>query len=99
VVEKADAGRDFGHAGAVEHDAALDLGLLGLTLDRRDPHASSPAGGCRPARRRLLTRTPVLTRTVGPRHSTGIIARNHEHPVHPAAAGGESRDNPCGHLT
>ena len=44
VVEKADAGRDLGRAGAVEIDPALDPRLLGVALDRRDPHAASPAG-------------------------------------------------------
>ena len=34
MVEKADAGRDVGHAGAVEVDGDLDVGFLGLALDR-----------------------------------------------------------------
>ena len=42
VVEKADAGRDLGRAGAVEIDPALDPRLLGVALDRRDPHRISP---------------------------------------------------------
>ena len=36
MVEKADPGRDLGGADAVEIDAALDLRLLGVALDRRD---------------------------------------------------------------
>ncbi len=38
VVEKADAGRDIGHAGAVEVHGDLDVGFLGLALDRRRAH-------------------------------------------------------------
>ena len=33
MIEEANAGRDVGHAGAVEIDRDLDLGLLGLALD------------------------------------------------------------------
>ena len=38
VIEKADAGRDLGGAGAVEIDPAGDLRLLGVAFDRRHPH-------------------------------------------------------------
>ena len=38
MVEKADAGRNFGHAGAIEVHGDLDVGLLGLALDRRGAH-------------------------------------------------------------
>src|ERR1700731_2649713 len=80
VVEKADAGRDLGRAGAVERDPALDLGLLGLALDRRDPHGLSPLGSRVPIKFPALWR--LLTRTPRRRHSTGIIAGNDERPVH-----------------
>ena len=38
VIEKADAGRYFGGAAAVEIDPAADLRLLGVAFDRRHPH-------------------------------------------------------------
>ena len=38
VVEEADAGRDRRRAGAVEIDLDLDVGLLGLALDRALAH-------------------------------------------------------------
>ena len=38
MVEKADAGRDIGHAGAIEVHGDLDVGFLGLALDRRGAH-------------------------------------------------------------
>src|SRR5207245_7415504 len=42
MVEKADTGRNLGRAAAVERDPALDPRLLGVALDRRDPHGCSP---------------------------------------------------------
>lgn len=38
MVEKADAGRDIGHAGTIEVHGDLDVGFLGLALDRRGAH-------------------------------------------------------------
>ena len=59
VVEKADAGRDLGDAGAVEIDATGDLGLLGVAFDRRHPHRASPRGP-RLRRRRCINFTDWL---------------------------------------
>lgn len=41
MVEKADAGRDVGRAGAIEVHSHLDVGLFGLALDRRGAHWST----------------------------------------------------------
>ena len=38
MVEEPDTGRNLGHARAVEVDRNLDVGLLGLALDRRSAH-------------------------------------------------------------
>src|SRR5437879_12638657 len=38
VVEEADAGRNVGHARAIEVDGNLDVGLLGLALDGGAAH-------------------------------------------------------------
>ena len=38
MVEEADAGRDVGHAGAVEVHGDLDVGLFGLALDGGRAH-------------------------------------------------------------
>src|SRR5436305_904870 len=38
VVEKTDAGRDFGHTRAIEIHRYLDVGFLGFALDRRRAH-------------------------------------------------------------
>ena len=38
MVEKADAGGDIGHTGAIEVHGDLDVGFLGLALDRRGAH-------------------------------------------------------------
>jgi hypothetical protein len=42
MVEKADAGRDRRHAGAVEIDRDLDVGFLGGALDRAFAHDVRP---------------------------------------------------------
>src|SRR3954447_21770812 len=42
VVEKPDASRDLGRAGAVEIDSPPDLRLPRIPLDRRDPHTALP---------------------------------------------------------
>src|ERR1044071_2854589 len=42
VVEKPDAGRDLGRAGAVELDPPPDLRLPRIPLDHRDPHTALP---------------------------------------------------------
>ena len=41
VVEKADAGFDFGYAGAVEIDRDVDIGFLGGAFDRAFAHDDS----------------------------------------------------------
>src|SRR5207248_11058424 len=71
VIEKADPGRDFGGAATVESDAALDPRLLGVALDRRDPHLMSPSRcprtESRGPGRRLLTRSAQIHhRAAGP---------------------------------
>src|SRR5205085_2724244 len=80
VVEKADAGGNLGRTGAVERDPPLDLRLLGLALDRRDPHGCSPDGIRYPLNFPAPSR--LLTRTAPARHSTGSIAGNDEGRVH-----------------
>src|ERR1700754_3583744 len=67
MVEEADAGCDMGHARSVEVDRNLDVGLLGLALDRRAAHGSCLAH-CRKRRSFNRRMTPSLLRygPIGP---------------------------------
>src|ERR1700710_308276 len=65
MVEEADAGRDLGHARAVEVHGHLDVGFLGFALNRRRAHEK---GSPRLRKRALLTGSYRL-RYCGKRHS------------------------------
>ena len=51
MIEKADPGRDVGHARPVEVHRHLDIGLLGLALDGRRAHENCFPLGPRPKTR------------------------------------------------
>ena len=59
MVEEADTGRSAAHTRPIEVDRDLDVGLLGLALDRRLAHAL-PLGSRRPKTRLLTGRAPLL---------------------------------------